>query len=58
MLLSTLALAALAAPAAALPVENEAANGPISWYEGTYDELMADAVKADKLVFLEFWRET
>ena len=54
MLLSTIATAALLASAAP-PPHTAGDHGKLPWFEGSYEELMAEAQAKDKLVFLDFW---
>ena len=66
MLLTTIALAALAGPIAAVPSPTPPVastpstpargdHGKLPWFEGTYEELLAEARKSNRIVFLDFW---
>lgn len=73
MLLTHCALAALALPAGAadLPTEcstwqeavpREACYGPgdhgrLPWFKGTWEELLAEAKRSDRIIFVDFWTE-
>jgi len=64
MFLSACALAGLAMPAATAPEPNPAPaltapaardHGKLEWFEGTWDQLLAEAKRSNKIVFLDFW---
>lgn len=64
MFLSALALAGFAVPIAAAPAPTPAPSvaapaardhGKIEWFHGTWDELLAEAKRSNKIVFLDFW---
>ena len=53
MFISTIAAATLALPAVARPAAGD--HGALPWFEGSYEELIAEAQAEKKLVFLDFW---
>lgn len=60
---SLFALATLSPPPAPQPsaapgsVAAEVSHGRLDWFEGSFDELLAQAAREDKLVFLDFWAD-
>jgi thiol-disulfide isomerase/thioredoxin len=57
MLLTTLAAAALLAPATPPTPGPLDDHGKLAWFEGSFEELMAKAKEEDKIVFLDFWTD-
>jgi hypothetical protein len=63
--LTTLLLGLLAVPAAAasplapvaLTEVSTADHGKLDWFEGTYEEALAEAAKSKKLIFMDFWTD-
>lgn len=63
MLLTTLAAIALSAPSLSQPPQPAwpggatagAGHGKLEWFEGTWPELLAEAKKTDKVIFIDFW---
>ena len=63
MLITSLTLAALAAPAAypqnahddELVAQNAVDHGKLNWFEGSWKELLAKAASEKKIVFLDFF---
>jgi len=57
MLTTLISAAALTfAPAeahAAAPTD----HGKLPWFEGTWEEVLAEATKTNKLVFVDFWTD-
>lgn len=59
MFLTACALAALSVPAAvpaAAPAIDDG-HGKLDWFEGTFEELLAESAKSEKIIFLDFWTD-
>ena len=56
MLLTTIALAGLALPPAT-PAPTAVDHGKLAWFDGTWDELLAEAERSNKIIFLDFWAD-
>ncbi len=46
-----------AAPALSPPQEPPAPKAEVAWFEGSWKDLLAEARKSDRVVFLDFWAD-
>ena len=53
MLLHLFASAALLGLSTHAPAD----KGKLPWFEGSYEELLKEAEKQDRLIFLDFWAD-